>query len=571
MPISNFATANQTFRLVMANGITYTVPPFQRDYSWAEEEWDDLWLDIQNVLRGEDSAHYMGYLVLQTEDNKNFIVIDGQQRLTTLSIVLLAVLKTLQELIDKGEDPRGNKQRKEQLYNQFIGYLDPVTLVARPKLTLNRNCNSYFRDYLVPLRDLPRYRRKTTEHLMRRAFEWFHHRLKKTYSTGPDLARFVEQMADLLFFTVITVTDELNAYKVFETLNARGVRLSSTDLLKNYLFSLVSRERASEDELNALERRWEELVTRLGSERFPDFVRTHWNSRHKLIRHSELFKKLRAEIKNRGDAFELLSRLEEDLEIFIALRDPFHERWAQDARGKAAVWEFKLFGVRQVFPLLLAAHRRFSEEEFSRLLRCLSLFSFRYQVIGNLPPNELEVRYNALATRISDGTVNNLRPILDALHPLYPKDPDFLQDFKTKSFPTTQNRNKKIVRYILSIIEGHVANTALDPEDSKYSLEHILPENPQEGWEEWEADKRYEEWVFRLGNMTLLESSLNREIGNASFQRKLEAYRNSNITLTRMIAERYDQWVPAKIEEWQGWLAQQATAVWRISQYDESG
>lgn len=84
------------------------------------------------------------------------------------------------------------------------------------------------------------------------------------------LAQLVETLSDKLFFTVITVADELNAYKVFETLNARGVRLSATDLLKNYLFLVLAREPQSHTTMDELERRWESIIGRLGSESFPD-------------------------------------------------------------------------------------------------------------------------------------------------------------------------------------------------------------------------------------------------------------------------------------------------------------
>ena len=79
----------------------------------------------------------------------------------------------------------------------------------------------------------------------------------------------------MLFFTVITVTDELNAYKVFETLNSRGVRLSSTDLLKNYLFSVLDTNSKSQYELDILEKRWLQMEARLQSEKFPDFLRVY--------------------------------------------------------------------------------------------------------------------------------------------------------------------------------------------------------------------------------------------------------------------------------------------------------
>ncbi len=103
---------------------------------------------------------------------------------------------------------------------------------------------------------------------------------------GRAFAQFIDRLSDSLFFTVITVTDELNAYRVFETLNARGVRLSSTDLLKNYLFSVLSKAAEHDQELRILEDRWEKIVGRLGSESFPEFLRVHWNSRHSFVRQS---------------------------------------------------------------------------------------------------------------------------------------------------------------------------------------------------------------------------------------------------------------------------------------------
>ena len=74
MSATNFSTTNATYRQLMGNGLTYTIPRFQRDYSWSEEEWEDLWADLLGTLRsGGEPAHYMGYLVLQTRDNKFFV------------------------------------------------------------------------------------------------------------------------------------------------------------------------------------------------------------------------------------------------------------------------------------------------------------------------------------------------------------------------------------------------------------------------------------------------------------------------------------------------------------------
>ena len=138
MASMNFNTANSTFRQLLGNGLTYQIPRFQRDYSWTADEWDDLWQDILGFFDTDpEPAHYMGYLVLQSSDNKQFDIIDGQQRITTLSVMILAGLSHLEDIAESGSDSDKNRQRKEQLRNSYIGYLDPVTLVPRSKLQLN--------------------------------------------------------------------------------------------------------------------------------------------------------------------------------------------------------------------------------------------------------------------------------------------------------------------------------------------------------------------------------------------------------------------------------------------------
>ena len=156
MSATNFRTENNTYRKLIGNGLTYKIPHFQRDYSWTDTEWDDLWQDILGTITEDgEPAHYMGYLVLQSDDEKTFDVIDGQQRLTTLTLIAIGVLKNLQDLINNKENSEQNQKRMDQIRQTYIGYLDPVTLVSRSKLTLNRNNNHYFQTYLLPFGYLP--------------------------------------------------------------------------------------------------------------------------------------------------------------------------------------------------------------------------------------------------------------------------------------------------------------------------------------------------------------------------------------------------------------------------------
>lgn len=570
MSASNFNTKNDTFRKLMGNGLTYRIPPFQRDYSWTEEEWDDLWLDLLGTISEDtEPAHYMGYLVLQSEDDKTYDVIDGQQRLTTLSLIVLAVLKQLERLVAAGIDPERNQRRLDDFRRSYIGFLDPVTFVPKSKLTLNRNNNDYFQNYLVPLARLPQRGFRASEHALRRAFEWFDDRIGRYLAQasgdpGETLALFVERMSDRLFFTVITVTDELNAYKVFETLNARGVRLSATDLLKNYLFSVLHRDRQDEHELKSFEDRWESIVGRLGSESFPDFLRVHWNSRHPFVRQTELFKVIRGHIASREAAFALIRAMEEDVDTYMALTQPETSHWSRTRKELAG--DLRMFSVRQPFPLILAGLRQFSDSDFDTLLRACMVISFRYNVIGAQPTSEQERVYNSVAEKISQGQIADVGSALLAMRTVYPGDEAFRAAFAEKSIRTSQSRNRRVVRYLLCELEKRLTGSGdLDFESDTFNLEHILPEHPDTGWETF-SDAECEALAFRLGNLTLLARSTNHRLGNRSFAEKRPDYEASHFSITRKIAAENADWTPDRIADRQKWMARQATSIWRIDQ-----
>ncbi|MCD6389145.1 MAG: DUF262 domain-containing protein [Desulfobulbaceae bacterium] len=565
MPGMNFNTTNNTFRQLMGNGLLYRVPPFQRDYSWSNDEWDDLWQDITALREsGAGSSHYLGYLVLQSSDSKHFDIIDGQQRITTLSVLTLAAIALLQE--QATEENQDDRKRAEQLRSSYIGYLDPVTLIPQAKLTLNRHNDRFYQNYLVPLERLPQRGLNTSEHLLRKAFIWFRDRLKDDIGTsGKEVVRFIDSIVDLVFFTVITVTDELNAFTVFETLNARGVRLSATDLLKNYLFSVVSREGAHDTELQNLEERWEGIVGLLGSESFPEFLRIFWNSRHKLVRKSHLFKTIRRDILTKGDTFTLIRELDNHARIYAALRNPQESTW--DTNERDYLRQLQMFNVRQPLALLLAAYDRLGEDDrdgFRRILRTITIISFRYNVICNLPSNEQEKVYNNIAQQISAGTLDAAGGIIQALQPIYPEDRIFRTAFAEKELRTTNSRNKKVVRYILFSIERHCSGSTYDFESATYSLEHILPEHPEQGWDIFD-DTHHTRCVYLLGNMALLAAATNRELGNKSYQEKKEIYLQSEFDTTRGISKHFAEWTPDTIRSRQSWMAKQACSKWSVS------
>ena len=425
--------------------------------------------------------------------------------MTTLSLLMLAAISHLNDLAAPGDQRDPQYRRGQQLRGNYIGYLDPVSLVPHSKLILNRHNESFYQNYLVPLEKLPQRGLNASEHLLRRAFLWFKQRIKdRSGDDGQSVARFVDGAVDKLFFTVITVTDELNAFKVFETLNARGVRLSVTDLLKNYLFSVVSHSGAHQSEIKTLEDRWEGIVGLLGSESFPEFLRVFWNSRNKLVRKADLFKVIRDEIRDRAKAFELIRDMDRNARVYAALRDPQDASWTDEERDNLA--QLQMFNVRQPMALLLTAFDRFTDTNrrgFIRLLRAIAAVSFRYNVICSRQSNEQEVVYNNIALELSSRRINDVADAIARLRPVYPDDQEFRAAFTDKSLRTTSSRNNKVVRFILFRLEAQLSGQSLDFESAKYGIEHILPENPGDGWDQFD-DQQQEASTYRLGNLTIL-------------------------------------------------------------------
>lgn len=569
MAATNFNTENRTYRQLLGNGLTYRIPRFQRDYSWSEEEWEDLWADIQNTLPADgEPAHYMGYLVLQTADNRIYEVIDGQQRLTTISLIVLAAMRLLGKFADEGKNTDNNRVRLDQLRATYIGYLDPVSLTTRNKLSLNRNNDSYYRDYLVALADhLPQRGFPASTHAMRKGFEWFERRLREQIKgvadPGMALAQFVETISDKLFLTVITVADQLNAYKVFETLNARGVRLSATDLLKNYLFSVLARGDEAAHEMDELERRWEAMVGRLGSESFPDFLRMHWNSRQSFARQTELFKVVRGRIQAREAVFALLREMDEDIDTYLSLTQPEGGQWIP--AWKQSAQELRMFSVRQPYPMLMAAKRSLTDADFGDLLRVTVIIAFRYNVIGAQHTGEQERVYHAAAMQLHNSEATNLAQVLATLRQVYPGDDAFKGDFAEKVIKTTQSRNAKIVRYILCKLEKQAGGIDFDADSPNYTIEHVLPQSPEAGWDAFN-DRDLETFVYRLANMAMLEAGKNKDIGNRPYAEKRPVLLQSSLYLTKKLAEDNDDWLPERLAARQRQLANLATTVWRIAQ-----
>ncbi len=548
---------------ILGNGKIYKIPDFQRDYSWSKENWEDLWFDMVELL-DQKSAHYMGSIVLQnTLEEKKYLVVDGQQRLTTLSIFILSVINFLKNLAEKGIEAEKNEARVEVLKNKYIGTKPATTLFYTTKLELNKNNDNFYKQYLTEFKPPININKlKSSEKLLYDAYYYFVDKLNIEFKddNGTKVTNFLENIiANKLYLIQIIVDDDLSAYTVFETLNARGVDLTTTDLLKNYLFSLASKDGS---DIQILQNSWTEIVDSVGFKDFPNFLRYYINSKKSLVRHNRLYKELKSEITNSSKVFELIEELKKFVYLYIAIKNPSDEFWNGHPKHQLIrkyLEEMNIFGVTQPIPVLFAVHS-YLPELFSDALIILSVISFRYNIIGKLNPNELEKVYNNLAKKISNKEVINKKQILEHLRSIYINDDEFENTFSTKSISTKVA--KKIVKYILVKLENQISNIEHNYENSEITIEHILPENYTNDWtNSFSTD--IDSYLYRLGNYTLLNDGDNRKAGVHVFEKKAEIYKLSGFKLSSDKIN-YDSWNSGNLNTRQRALAKIAKTVWKV-------
>lgn len=501
----------------------------------------------------------MGYIVLQQKEQYQHEIIDGQQRLVTLSIIVLAAMRAIKNLIEKGEDVGGNTERLNGITQNFVGSKNFVSLKVINKLELNRNNKRYFQRLSSDLEANSPRGITATNKLLRKCFEFFS---KKNYGeTGAEIAQFIADFSSSMVFTKIIVQDDLNAYKVFETLNARGVQLSTPDLLKNYLFSIVTKnDKIGDEELNELDEQWSEIIVQLGESNVSDYIRYHHNSHRKMVTKNNLFSSMRKILTTPEEAYQYLKSLIDFAPLYASLINPNDAWWGdQDVKYKEALHylgAIRLFNIKQPLTIFLAAFNTFTPDEFVKLVRYMYVLSIRYNIICHLSPSEQESVYNQIAIKISTREYQRASHVKNGeeFRRLYPDDNAFFNAFEFHRMPSRQTARK--IRFLLAEIEGYLGNKC---DYEKTTLEHICPYNPEKDWVN-SFGEGVNDVKDRLGNMILMDKD---NLKRSSFSDKKKEYDASGYQLAIKVAE-YTVWNLDAVNDFQKWMSQQAVNVWKV-------
>jgi hypothetical protein len=368
----------------------------------------------------------------------------------------------------------------------------------------------------------------------------------------------------------ITVLSGEDANLFFESLNARGKELAVSDLVKNRLFIDAG------DQLARAQQLWDNLESTLIRKSIPEYLRHFWiakraGTNNLIVREKQLYRLIADETKNNKiAAIKLLHDLDEEAIYYMTINDI--DLWPEDISDttlEESISDLLLFRVTQCNPLLLNAIRVFPQpKEIAKIFRIVANFSFRYFIIGNQSPGNLERETNNIAVGIRTGLLASTNAIADAFRAINP-DASFRDDF---SSATIAKSRAKVARYILAKINNHMSTRLgpqgteqiVNPDAKQVNLEHVLPQSLPLAWRSgFSQGVAIEDYVYRVGNLTLLTRKVNSNAGEASFAEKKLVLSSSALPLNEMF-KTIDKWTEVEIERRQNEMAKLSLEVWRI-------
>jgi len=528
------------------------VPEWQRNYSWDTQQVETFWQDLtafsehypgDNV---NDQEYFLGSIVI-VNNGAQHILLDGQQRLATATILLSVIRDFMKEY-------RGDAATRTQ--QKYISDYDDAAATNSFKLTLNRYDAEFFRreiqeervaDQLEPEAQLASHR------LIRKARKFFLNKFEEKYhlqgrgKPAFDWAlRLRQVLTDHVSVVAVTSTDEDNAAGVFETLNDRGIGLSTPDLLRNLLL-----RRATEATREQIIDCWKSILEIEEDANVEVFLRHYWLSHNGDVKTRSLYREIKQSLTTQNtDSLEFSRNLEQEANTYLEIvtardSDPDLQKLLQSIR---------MLGAQSLIPAVLSAYAVGDPEQKKRFLWALITLYVRHNVIGGLENSKLETVVFTVARTIRH--THDFQAGIMALRDLAPSGESFRDRFKT-----AQVTRRDSARYMLRELEHAKRKTqevAVETPD-RVHVEHIYPLEPQEG-QRW-ANHNSE--VNRLGNLTLLSARLNQQIRNSPFTIKRPYYEQSDILLTSELRE-LESWDAEHIESRQEMMSGLAAGIWKF-------
>lgn len=535
------------------------VPPNQREYSWTDKEVTTLFQDFAKAIADGENGYFLGTIVTIPRQSGKLEVVDGQQRLATTAIMLAAIRDYL---IGK-EDILA-----ESINNEFLTGIDRDKRERVPRLHLNLDDNDYFKTRLTMKEEEASPKMRLSHERISDAFNSAKKQVKKIVG-GFDIKDHGDILNKWIYFieknalvVLLRVPNDANAYKMFETLNDRGLKTSQSDLVKNYLFG------RSGTRLQEVQQKWALMRGTLESLEDEDITINFL--RHALIviqgyvRESQVYEAVQSLAKSESAAVTFATNLEFMASAYVATHNPEHEKWnSYPDRARRAIEVLNLFNIKPLRPPMLAIASRFNGKEAADAFTYFISLGVRLLIAGTTRSGSVELPLAGIANNIFKEDITLASQIKNALKTIVPSDIQFAEMFQIASVS-----NAKLARYYLRSLEMAAKEEAepwLIPNDDRQviNLEHVLPEKPEENWPEFNDEQR-RVYSKRIGNLALLQASANSDLKSKSFADKAKIYATSPYVLTKQIAD-VSRWTTEEIARRQEILAQLALKAWPIS------
>ena len=551
----SFSASQKNINEILSRNSIYHIAKNQRKYVWGENEWSELYEDLFLIPQSNHYKHFLGSLVFAKNRGENeYEIIDGQQRLITLCILLSAIINQL-HAINETQTALAFKQTYLLGNNNGNEYFRIDRDDGNFYLTeLIENNNKYLSDIDASKLFKDNYERndKYNERIFN-CYKYYDEKIRQVVEKKRQKREKLILMKDQIInceIIEINVESDTDGFRVFETLNARGIPLEQHELLKNYLYSYIRSDNARKK----LDQKWNKIIENVSTsstDGLANFLSHYCVHLYGKTKKNEEFKTIRNNT-DKAKVEELLISLYKNSFYYSYFINP--DKLGDDEKYNGtvgnALWFFKDMNIRQVRPLLLSLFEKYnsnqiSAEHFTQCITLLENFYFIYSTVLNNTTNTIDSAIISLSQEINKNSCIDCAKLIRLELGRYISEKKKIKEqftyigYSNKNKKFSNSANKKKVNYIFKKFEIYYGCTdEMIPNIS--SIEHIANDS------ETIDDHSY------IGNLLPLATKLNGKIGNKSFKEKLEYYRKSLfITVKRFISNysMQDTWGNEDIEK----------------------
>ena len=522
----------------------YVVPLFQRSYSWTKKEWDILWNDICDLYEMENPrVHFFGSIVNMPatsvpEGVAKFLLIDGQQRLTTV-FILLSILKDL--ALEGRKERLSDEIKNTLLLNQYKDGYDHYKMMPTQ---VDRNA------FLKVIEG----QGHEADGQIGQAWKYLE---KKVRTSNFDIENIKKILTQKFSVVSITLDTDDNPYLVFESLNAKGRSLSQADLIKNYFFMRI--HISKQDEIYS--KLWEPMQNNLRDD-LSEFIR-HYMMRHGgNVRQTDVYYALKDEV-SPDNTIDYLNSLNEYSMYYRNMKYPEN---ISDKDLRVRFERLNRIEVTTAYPLILYvygefAHNNISKEQFCEVIDVIENYLIR-RFVCDYKTNTLNKTFGAAYAFISkynsDEIVNAVKEYLSTKG--YPKDSEFKERFMTTKLYGGGDRQQK-TKFILASLEKSFEHKEIVQMDN-LTIEHVMPQTLSDWWVDYLGDDAFsihDIWLHTIGNLTL--TAYNSDLSNKSYIQKRSYLSQSHLELNKYFTSA-GEWKKLDIEKRAEQLSKRALNIW---------